>query len=87
VLVYGASSAVGTAAIQLAKGFGARVTAVCGPKNIELVRSLGADESGPAGVRADYQGERAHSWLLQSPKSPHSDVKLQWPQAWFSQMP
>ena len=44
VLVYGASSAVGTAAIQLAKGLGARVTAVCGPKNIELARSLGADE-------------------------------------------
>lgn len=44
VLVYGASSAVGTAAIQLAKGFGARVTAACGPGSLELVRSLGVDE-------------------------------------------
>jgi NADPH:quinone reductase-like Zn-dependent oxidoreductase len=44
VLVYGASGAVGTAGIQLAKHFGAHVTAVCNGKNVELVRSLGADE-------------------------------------------
>jgi len=42
VLVYGASGAVGTSAIQLARHLGARVTAVCGPSNGELVRSLGA---------------------------------------------
>jgi NADPH:quinone reductase-like Zn-dependent oxidoreductase len=43
IVVYGASGAIGTAGVQLAKATGAHVTAVCDTRNVELVRSLGPD--------------------------------------------
>jgi len=61
VLIIGASGGVGTYAVQLAQEFGAEVTAVCGPRNVEAARAagaLGADEDegavrpqGPAQLR------------------------------------
>jgi NADPH:quinone reductase-like Zn-dependent oxidoreductase len=61
VLIYGASGTSGTIAVQYAKHRGARVTGVCGPHNIDFLKSLGADdvidytkvETPPSGARYD----------------------------------
>jgi NADPH:quinone reductase-like Zn-dependent oxidoreductase len=44
VLLYGATGAIGSAALQIIKAIGAEVTAVCNTKNVDLIKSLGADQ-------------------------------------------
>jgi len=79
VMIYGASGAVGSAAVQIAKYFGAEVSGVCSTANIDLVRALGADriidytkddlrsENGEFDIIFDAVGKitysKAKSWL------------------------
>ncbi|MGJ6967610.1 NAD(P)-dependent alcohol dehydrogenase [Streptosporangium sp. G11] len=64
VLVYGATGAIGSAAVQLLKSLGAGVTAVCDTKNVELVRGLGADRVVDYTAEDFTKDERAYDVVI-----------------------
>ena len=64
ILIYGASGAIGTAAVQLAKSYGAEVTAVVATKHLEFLQSLGADHVVDYTVRDFTQLEDTFDFIL-----------------------
>ena len=64
VLINGASGGVGTFAVQIAKAFGADVTAVCSTRNVDLVRALGADRVVDYSQEDFTRGSERHDLMI-----------------------
>lgn len=76
ILINGASGAVGTMAVQLAKHMGAEVTAVCSARNAELVRSLGADHVIDYAHEDFIKGDRQYDLIMENVgNAPYPKVK------------